>query len=79
MTILPTKSLMFAIYPDESLELTADINTEELIVHLGDPPAQIELRSFSLRYDQLTLRGDGSFHMLRNGQLVRAFHGPSGN
>lgn len=74
--LLPPRSFMFAIYHNERLTLTCDISTEELIVHLSRPATTLELGRFSISYDKITLRGDGAFHVLRRGTLVRAFHGP---
>lgn len=74
--LLPSKSFMFAIYSNESLTLDGDIATEELIVHLSRPATTLELGRFAISYDKITLKGDGAFHVLRRGTLVRAFHGP---
>lgn len=65
-----SKSNTMVIYPGDRLTLTRDLETELLIVHLGTPPAIVELNGFAFRFDKRELIGSGSFEAWSQGQLV---------
>jgi hypothetical protein len=58
------------IYPGDRLTLTRDLETELLIVHLGTPPAVVELNGFTLRYDEREFHGSGGFEIRSQGRAI---------
>jgi hypothetical protein len=74
-----SKANTIAVYPGDRLTLTRDLETELLIVHLGTPPAVVELAGFELRFDKREIIGFGSFEMWSCGQLIQRIRKPLTN
>lgn len=65
-----SKANTIAVYPGDRLTLTRDLETELLVVHLGTPPAVLELAGFTLSCDEREFLGFGSFEIRSQGELV---------
>jgi hypothetical protein len=74
-----TRTCFTAIYPGERLTLARDLETELLLVHLGTPPAVVQLGGFALRADAWEYLGEGSFEVWDGAELVHCVAGQAGS